>query len=114
MSNQRALRAIKLAHTVIWAFFVACIIAIPVYSWAGRYAVAGWLSVVVLFEALIVVFNSWRCPLTAVAARYTSDRRDNFDIYLPLWLARYNKQVFGTLWLAGVAFTLYEYMTRSG
>ncbi len=114
MSNQRALRAIKLAHTVIWAFFVACIIAIPVYGWVGRYTVAGWLSVVVLFEALIVVFNSWRCPLTAIAARYTSDRRENFDIYLPLWLARYNKQIFGTIWLAGVVFTLYGYMTRTG
>jgi hypothetical protein len=53
--------------------------------------VAGWLSVVVLFEALIVVFNSWRCLFTAVAARYTSDRRENFDIYLPFCLARYNK-----------------------
>jgi hypothetical protein len=29
-----------------------------------------------------------RCPLTGIAARYTDDRRDNFDIYLPPWLAR--------------------------
>jgi hypothetical protein len=32
-----------------------------------------------------------------VAARYTDDRRDNFDIYRPLWLARPHKPVFGWL-----------------
>jgi hypothetical protein len=47
-----------------------------------------------------------RCPLTGVAARYTDDRRDNFDIYLPLWLARYNKLIFGSLFAAGLLFTL--------
>jgi hypothetical protein len=36
---------------------------------------------------------------------YTDDRRDNFDIYLPLWLARYDKQDFGTLFTAGVVLT---------
>lgn len=114
MSDQHRLHAIKLAHTVIWAFFAVCIIAIPVFGWAGRYTAAAWLSVVVLIEALIVVINGWRCPLTAVAARYTSDRRDNFDIYLPLWLARYNKLIFGPLWLAGEAVTLYWSVTRAG
>ena len=43
-------------------------------------------------------------PLTAVAARYTDDRRANFDIYLPEWLARYNKQIFGPLYAMGVAY----------
>jgi hypothetical protein len=42
-----------------------------------------------------------RCPLTDVAARYTDRRTDNFDIYLPVWLARNNKRVFGGLWVAG-------------
>ena len=40
----------------------------------------------------------------ALAARYTDDRRANFDIYLPVWLARYNKHVFGPLYVAGVVF----------
>jgi hypothetical protein len=43
-------------------------------------------------------------PLTSVAAHYTEDRADNFDIYLPLWLARYNKTIFGTLFVCGCAF----------
>ena len=71
---------------------------------AGR--AAGVLIAVVLIEVLVLLSNRFRCPLTDVAARYTDDRRDNFDIYLPLWLARYNKHIFGTLFVAGVLFTL--------
>ena len=38
--------------------------------------------------------------------RYTDDRRVNFDIFLPVWLARYNKLIFGALFVAGVALTV--------
>lgn len=38
--------------------------------------------------------------MTDWAARFTNDRADNFDIYLPNWLARYNKAIFGTLFVA--------------
>ena len=31
------LRAIKLAHTVVWAFLVAVILAIPVMAWRDRF-----------------------------------------------------------------------------
>lgn len=55
-----------------------------------------------LVEVAVLALNAWRCPLTGVAARYTDDRRDNFDIYLPLWLARYNKHIFGSLFVGGI------------
>ncbi len=45
-----------------------------------------------------------------MAARYTEVRRDNFDIYLPLWMARYNKLIFGTLYVAGLAFALVRWV----
>ena len=64
------------------------------------------VSVFVSFEVFILAVNRWRCPLTAVAARYTADRRPNFDIYLPEWLARHNKGIFGTLFVLGLLFTL--------
>jgi hypothetical protein len=63
----------------------------------------------VLVEVIVLVANRLRCLLTAVAARYTSARRANFDIYLPLWLARYNKEIFGTLFVAGVLFTFAQW-----
>jgi hypothetical protein len=105
MRREAALRAVKLAHTLVWAFFVACILAIPVYAWRGELTVALVLIGIVCGESLVILLNHWRCPLTGVAARYTDERQDNFDIYLPLWLARYNKQIFGTLYFAGVLYT---------
>lgn len=95
------LQTIKIAHTVIWAIIVACILAIPVLGWAEMYRQVIWLTGIVLVEALVLVLNGWQCPLTKVAARHTDDRRDNFDIYLPAWLARHNKALFGSLFVAG-------------
>jgi len=60
-----------------------------------------WLTGIVLVEVIILVLNGWQCPLTGLATRYTEDRRDNFDIYLPEWLARHNKIIFGSLFVAG-------------
>ncbi len=85
-----ALKAVKAAHTIVWAVFAGCILAIPVASWRGQPRVARWLVAVVAGEVGVLVLNRWRCPLTSVAARHTDDRRDNFDIYLPAWLARHN------------------------
>jgi hypothetical protein len=64
----------------------------------------------VLAEVVVLWLNRWSCPLTAVAALYTDDRRANFDIYLPEWLARYNKHVFGPLYVAGVVFAAVQYL----
>jgi hypothetical protein len=41
-----------------------------------------------------------------VAGRYTSERADNFDIYLPLWVARHNKALFGGLYVLGILYTI--------
>ena len=98
------LRTVKAAHTVVWAFFVASIVAVPLCAWAERFGWSLLFAAVVLVEVLVLALNGLRCPLTAVAARYTSDRRPNFDIYLPEWLARRNKEIFGTLYLLGLLF----------
>jgi len=104
--GNNALKAVKVVHTVVWAFFASCILAIPAFAWRGDYGYAAALIGIVLVEVFVLVLNGWRCPLTPVAARYTEDRRDNFDIFLPEWLARNNKTVFGLLYLAAVLFTL--------
>lgn len=97
------LRAVKLVHTAIWAFFAACIGAVYVCVWMGRPGLALVFAGIVAIEVLILLFNRMRCPLTDVAARYSESREANFDIYLPRWLAKHNKLIFGTLYVAGVA-----------
>jgi hypothetical protein len=106
MTPEASLRAVRIVHTVAWAFFAGCILAVPVFAFRSDIPTAALLIVTVFVEVLIILANRWRCPLTDVAARYTDRREDNFDIYLPLWLARYNKEIFGTLYVLGMLYTL--------
>lgn len=100
------LRNVKLLHTIVWAFFASCVVGILIAAARQQLDIAAALIGCVAFESLILVANRWKCPLTGVAARYTDERSDNFDIYLPLWLARYNKHIFGTLYVIGILWTL--------
>jgi hypothetical protein len=107
----RILRLIKLAHTAAWALFASAILAIPVLTWIGELRGALWLSSLVYCEVVVLLANRMRCPLTAIAARYTDDRSDNFDIYLPAGLARHNKAIFGSLFVVAEAFLLWRWVT---
>ena len=106
MSEAARLRVVKVIHTLAWAFFSTCVVLIPLAAWQQRLVLATVLIGIVAIESLVLVLNAWRCPLTDVAARYTEDRSPNFDIYLPLWLARYNKHIFGTLYAVGIVCTV--------
>jgi hypothetical protein len=105
-ARSAALKTIKAAHTIVWALFAGCTIAIPFAFWLGKNRVSAWLIAIVFVECAVLVVNRWRCPLTSVAERYTTDRRANFDIYLPEWLARHNKSIFGAIYLVGIVFAL--------
>ena len=105
--------AIKLLHTVVWALLAGCILALPVAAWKHRFNGAALLTLIIVVECGILALNGGRCPLTDLAAQFTSARADNFDIYLPLWLARYNKMIFGTLFLAGELFVLARWLVSS-
>ena len=111
-SAPAALRTIKVVHTFAWALFAGCILALPIVAWRGQFALSLLLIAIVSVEVLVLIANRLRCPLTSVAARYTDDRRPNFDIYLPLWIARYNKQIFGPLFVAGILFTAILWSTK--
>lgn len=104
---------IKLLHTAVWLFFAGCIVAIPVAGVRRQFLWAAILSGLVLIECAVLAVNQGRCPLTNVAARYTGERAANFDIYLPLWLARHNRVIFGTLFVAGELFVLAEWLISS-
>lgn len=107
MRAEVALVLVKVFHTLIWACFAGCILALPLVALAGHQRLSAWLAAAVLGEVAVLVAFGWRCPLTLIAARYTDDRRDNFDIYLPLWLARHNKTIFGALFVLGGAVALW-------
>ncbi len=105
---------IKLVHTLVWLFFAGCIMAIPIAGALRQFRWAAVFTGLVLLECAILALNRGRCPLTDIAGRYTLERADNFDIYLPIWLARHNKTIFGTLFGAGVVYALSQWLSFGG
>jgi hypothetical protein len=77
-----------------------------VVTFVGAIHAASWLSVL---EVIILAANRMRCPLTTFAMRYTKDQSDNFDIFLPAWLARHNKLIFGSLFAVSERFLLWRW-----
>lgn len=93
-----------------------CVLVLPAAARRKQFRWAAALIAVMLGECLVLALNGGRCPLTDWAARYTANRADNFDIYLPVWLARYNKAILGTIFavnLSIVAWTLFRHARES-
>ena len=105
-----AIIAIKLLHTAVWFFFVSCIVAVPIAAALHNFRLAALFAALVLLECLVLAINRFRCPLTDLASRFAPESSPNFDIYLPNWLARHNKTIFGTLFIAGSLFALAEWL----
>lgn len=110
LRQHRVLVSIKLFHTAIWAFFAACILALPIAGWLRRFDWALLLTLLILAECGVLVLNRGRCPLTDLAQNFTSDRSATSDIYLPAWLARHNKAIFGTLFVLGELILLWWFL----
>ena len=110
--NARKLAIIKLLHSAVWLFMAGCILLIPLTALQNRFQLAAMLAAVIVIECAVLAMNRGKCPLTSFAARYTEDRSDNFDIYLPLWLARYNKMIFGSLFIGGIIFALFRWLAQ--
>jgi hypothetical protein len=87
-------------------------LAIPFAAEFRQFRAAAILSGGVFAECLVLAVNRCRCPLTNLAAPYTEERADNFDIYLPVWLAKYNKIIFGSLFVAAEIFLLVKWMAH--
>jgi FtsH-binding integral membrane protein len=106
------LAAIKLLHTAIWAVLAGFILALPVAAFTRHFRWALILTAFVVCECAVLAANRGRCPLTDWAARFTEDRAANFDIYLPDWLARNNKAIFGTLFAVNELIVLWRWLVQ--
>ncbi len=103
---------IKTLHTLVWGLLVSVILVIPWFVFRERWRAAGILIAIVLTECVVITANGMRCPLTDIAANYTTNRAPNFDIYLPTWLAANNKIIFGSLFALEVCWATLKYFNR--
>lgn len=98
---------IKILHTLIWIFMASCVmvvLAAGVFGFINAW-VYGAIGII-FFEGIILLIFNWKCPLTIVAQKYTENREDNFDIFLPKILAKHNKTIFTTMFIVGLVLIL--------
>lgn len=85
---------IKLVHTLVWLFFNVVIFYLFYAVLIGRIDKWVWICLGLIgLETIILLMFKMMCPLTVMARKYSDSAKDNFDIYLPNWLARYNKLI---------------------
>ena len=109
LANSAKLWRIKALHTAVWAFFVAAILTVLYSGITNSITGYTWVaSGLVVAEGLVLLVFKSQCPLTIVARKYSSSTKDNFDIFLPEWLARYNKLIFSVLYAVGLLLVGYR------
>ncbi|MBT8183748.1 MAG: hypothetical protein KJN76_02820 [Eudoraea sp.] len=107
MNEHNKLLAIKVVHTVIWLLFVTVIGYIVYSGISGDINTYTWIAIgLILGEGLVLLIFKMFCPLTILARKYSDSQKDNFDIFLPNWLARHNKLIFTTIFIIGLTMVL--------
>lgn len=66
----------------------------------------------IIFEFLVLLFFKMVCPLTIMAHKYSNSTKENFDIYLPNWLAKYNKQIYTTFFIMIIFGLIYRILNK--
>jgi len=109
MNRKNKLLVIKLIHTFIWMFFVLVIFHILYSGVFNQITTLTWIGIgIVIGEGIVLLIFNKFCPLTLIARKYSDSQKDNFDIFLPNWLAKYNKLIFTSIFLVGVILVLFR------
>ena len=109
MSNASKLLALKIVHTTIWAFYASILVYMYYLVFLKKIDFTFWIAVfLVLLEATILLICEWKCPLTVYMERYVEKSDVGFDIFLPQWMAKYNKIGYSTLFVLCLILAIYR------
>ena len=103
------LMLIKIIHTLVWVFFnfvifymLYAVIIDKLDNWL-------WMGyALIIIEGITLLIYKFFCPLTILARRYSDSTKDNFDIYLPNWLAKHNKTIYTGIMIIILIITIYR------
>jgi hypothetical protein len=111
MENEAKLTQIKIIHTLIWLFFNFVIFYMLYAAIVNKLDAWLWIGYGIIFleGIVLVVFTSF-CPVTVLARKYSNSTKDNFDIYLPNWLAKHNKLIYTLILIIISVITVYQFL----
>jgi hypothetical protein len=114
MTRHTKLIIIKGIHSLVWVFFNLVIAYLYYAAMTNRWD--KWVSMgigIILLEGLVLLIFKRTCPITAIARKYSDSTKDNFDIFLPNWLAKYNKLIYITLFVIVLIILLFRLWIRN-
>ena len=103
------LTSIKILHTLIW-FLFNVVIGYMLYAViTNNIGVLLWIGIgMIVMEGLVLLTFKMKCPLTLMARKYSHSTKENFDIFLPNWLAKYNKGIYTTIFIIIICLLTYR------
>jgi hypothetical protein len=109
MRDESKLILIKTIHTIIWVFFNFVIFYMLYAAITNKldYRLCIGYCLFIL-EGIILLAFKFFCPLTVMARKYSNSTKANFDIYIPNWLAKYNKTIYTTILMIVIIITTYQ------
>jgi len=109
MQSETKLIVIKTVHTLIWIFFNAVIFYMLYAVLVNKLDIWLWIGYGLFFlEGITLLLFKFFCPLTVMARKYSNSTKDNFDIYLPNWLAKYTKLIYTSILGIIILITIYQ------
>ena len=107
------LTAIKIIHTLIWVFFNVVLFYMAYAVIVDKIDKFVWIGIgLILLEGIVLLSFKKMCPLTIMARKYSESNKDNFDIYLPNLLAKYNRLIYTTFFLIILCGIIYRIINQ--
>jgi hypothetical protein len=111
MTDNTKLIAVKTVHTLVWIFFNIVIFYLLYAVILGRIDKWIWICLsLIASEGVVLLIFKNVCPITIVARKYSDSSKENFDIYLPNWLAKYNKEIYISIVFLAVLILIYRWV----
>ena len=109
MKDTNKLLIIKSIHTLIWLFFNVVIFYLLYAVITNKIDQWVWICIgFVIAEGLVLLLFKMFCPLTIIARKYSDSTKDNFDIFLPDWLAKYNKLIYTSIFAISIVILVFR------
>ena len=113
INDRPKLKKIKIIHTLIWIFFNVVISYMLYAVISNKLDIWLWICYfIILMEIITLFYFRFSCPLTLIARKYSNSKKANFDIYLPNWLAKYNRLIYGCVILAVMVMTIIRLINK--
>lgn len=114
MTENTKLTLVKSLHSLIWVFFNVVIFYLLYAVVADRIDKWVWICIgLITLEGLVLLVFKSICPVTLIARKYSDSTRANFDIYLPNWLAKYNKMIYTIIVGIALLILLYRIISKN-